>query len=356
MTLLLASALKSCLLLVPALGMAPLVRAAALRHAMVAAAIACAAAIPILSVILPHWGAAVILGDATTIMSAGWLAAVRPWLAVVWATGALVGLGITARRVLRLVALHRRCDEITDRAWTDLALDIAAEYRVPRPVTLFRSDAGSLLGTWGLDPKVVLPRQSDTWDHARRVVVLRHELAHVRRRDWLVQTAAEIVRAAYWFNPLIWIACRRLREESEHACDADVIRAGVDARDYAAHLVEIARVLRPQRAWWPAVAMTHESTLARRVRMILWAPRAMTAPRTRRIVTIAMAAFTVALAIVGAPSQPRRIVIPSPRAQKLTLMLDGQIVDLSRGWPPSPDNNAGLVAGHGQRLTVQTNR
>jgi hypothetical protein len=53
------------------------------------------------------------------------------------------------------------------------------------------------------------------WPDERVHVVLCHELAHIRRHDWLVQIGAEAVRTVLWFNPLIWIACTRLRRESE---------------------------------------------------------------------------------------------------------------------------------------------
>ena len=95
--------------------------------------------------------------------------------------------------------------------------------------------------------------------------VLCHELAHIRRFDWVVQIAAEIVRSAYWFNPLIWIVCMRLRQESEHACDDVVMNAGVAAPDYAAHLLELARTSRRVLA----IPMARRSTLERRIAVML---------------------------------------------------------------------------------------
>ena len=59
--------------------------------------------------------------------------------------------------------------------------------------------------------------------------------------DWLIQTIAYIVCALYWFHPLVWFGLRRLRSESELACDDDVLSLGIRGSDYARHLVEIAR-------------------------------------------------------------------------------------------------------------------
>ncbi len=110
-----------------------------------------------------------------------------------------------------------------------------------------QSDHPSLLVTWGLArPKVILPSSADEWSDDRARVVMSHELAHIRRGDWIVQLSAELLRAFYWFNPLMWIACRRLRLESEHACDDEVMSRGVEGSDYATHLIELARALNQQ--------------------------------------------------------------------------------------------------------------
>ena len=95
--------------------------------------------------------------------------------------------------------------------------------------------------TWGLHPRVMLPADAAGWTDERVHAVLCHELAHIRRRDWIVQIAAETLRALYWFNPLLWLACARLRWESERACDDVVLRMGVPPASYARHLIDLAR-------------------------------------------------------------------------------------------------------------------
>ena len=82
--------------------------------------------------------------------------------------------------------------------------------------------------------------------------MLCHELAHIRRHDWLVQLAAEMVRVALWFNPLAWMACSRLRRESEQACDDEVLGIGVGAGAYAGHLLDLVRQCRRPAAVWGA--------------------------------------------------------------------------------------------------------
>jgi BlaR1 peptidase M56/carboxypeptidase family protein/TonB-like protein len=99
--------------------------------------------------------------------------------------------------------------------------------------------------------------------------VLAHELAHVKRGDWAVQIAAELLCAAYWFNPLVWVAARRLRLESEQACDDAVLKMGVEGSAYASELVDLARAFRRGHNFVPAAAIARPSSLERRVRAML---------------------------------------------------------------------------------------
>ena len=140
-------------------------------------------------------------------------------------------------------------------AWIDLAEGISREYGLPR-VPSRSSSAGTRptrhVGT--AVPKSSALGGGELAGRSRTQIVLYHELAHIRRRDWIVLLAAELLKCVYWFNPLVWMACARLRQETEHACDDAVINRGVVGTDYATHLVGIARDLKQQRLLAPAIA------------------------------------------------------------------------------------------------------
>jgi TonB family protein len=128
-------------------------------------------------------------------------------------------------------------------------------------------------------------------------VVFCHELAHIRRHDWLVQMGAETMRAILWFNPLAWIVCKRLRRESELACDDEVLGIGVHGREYAAHLVALARKCRRGPTWASAIPMAHPSTLERRITAMLNPRLDRHAPSRRAIVMLCAMLLLVALPI-----------------------------------------------------------
>jgi len=188
-----------------------------------------------------------------------------------WAAGATVMLAILLIGWLRLVWIARQSDRVLLGNWSQHAAQICDDYGLRRTVRLIQTRRDGLLATWGiLRPRIVLPLDADSWEKNRIEVVLRHELAHVRRNDWLIQMMCELLRVIYWFNPLIWMACSRLRRESEQAADDTVLNSGVAGGDYAAHLLDLARTFRKTRyAWSPALLMARESTLEQRFKALL---------------------------------------------------------------------------------------
>jgi bla regulator protein blaR1 len=88
--------------------------------------------------------------------------------------------------------------------------------------------------TWGIVyPVVLLPDDADSWPEERRRFVLVHEMAHVKRLDALTQLAGQLALALFWFDPLMWVANRRMQLEREHACDDYVLRHGTAPSKYA---------------------------------------------------------------------------------------------------------------------------
>jgi beta-lactamase regulating signal transducer with metallopeptidase domain len=95
-----------------------------------------------------------------------------------------------------------------------------------------------------LRPLIVLPADgADTLDEDELESLLCHECAHVARHDNLLALIEGVVRALFWFNPLVWLAHRRLGEEREKACDEIVADNTQRAETYAQALVKICQAI-----------------------------------------------------------------------------------------------------------------
>jgi beta-lactamase regulating signal transducer with metallopeptidase domain len=185
----------------------------------------------------------------------------------VWLFGCGIGAAVLIAGSARLSWIAWRASPVPDDQWKS----VIAQLRLKRSVRFRQSQTASILVTWGAwRPQVLLPANAENWSEDRVRLVFAHEFAHIRRNDWFVQILAETVRTFYWFNPLFWMACNRLRQESECACDDAVLGLGVDGTEYASELLELARILKnSNRAWSTAVAMAHPSTLERRFAAML---------------------------------------------------------------------------------------
>ena len=223
-------------------------------------------------------------------------------LGVAWIAGAGINLLILGVGLTRLTRLTSRARRIEVGRWSALSHEIGDAIGMSRAVQLLQTDDPALLVTWGFArPKVLLPAMALDWPDDRVRIVLQHEFAHISRGDWAVQMLAEILRALYWFNPLVWIACRCLRQESEHACDDAVINGGVGGPDYATHLLDLARALAAKHhAWLPAPAMARPSSLEGRITAMLNARIDRRPLTTSWRVAIVVALLDVAVPVAGA--------------------------------------------------------
>jgi hypothetical protein len=153
-------------------------------------------------------------------------------LGTLWLLGAVVCL---TRALVRLALLYRRSGRarpISGRAWTDCMESLAPRYDLPAVALRKSRSIASPLTLGLLRPVILLPRGRRSWSAEQRALILGHELAHVRRRDFLAGLVAELAVCLCWFHPLVrWLA-GRLRLEQEYAADAWVASAAVDPTDY----------------------------------------------------------------------------------------------------------------------------
>ncbi len=163
------------------------------------------------------------------------------WILLVWVAGALVVLLRLLRGALLVRRVLRHAEPLDSPDWTAPLMEAADRLGLAREPRLLISDAVLMPIVCGLTrAAVVLPAGAHEWTDRRRRAVLCHELAHVRRFDLGLTILSRIGCAIYWFHPLVWVAARRLRLESERACDDLVLGVGTRPSEYADHLLQIA--------------------------------------------------------------------------------------------------------------------
>ena len=229
-----------------------------------------------------------------------WAALLAIWGAVAFVL--MTWLGFGALSVRRIVRAGRELDE---RAWTAPLCEIADRLDLDAVPRLLSSPLIEMPFACGVvQPTIVLPASAEEWNDSRRRAVLFHELAHVKRRDLVGHTLGRVACALYWFHPLVWTAARRLRAESERACDDLVLSCGARASDYADHLLDIVISVRHHGAPATAMPMARRRELEGRVLAILDPAVARIGPG--RLQSAALVAGIGALALSVAAMAPAR--------------------------------------------------
>ena len=169
------------------------------------------------------------------------LKAAFPWLVAGWTLGVLV-------LSLRLIGAWLRARQLrfdgtfaADPAHEKVLDRLVAKLGVLRPVRLLQSSILQVPAVIGwLRPVVLIPATlSSGLTIAQLEAILAHELAHIRRHDYLVNLLQALVETLLFYHPAMWWVSRQARQEREHCCDDVAVRACGDRKLYAGALLTL---------------------------------------------------------------------------------------------------------------------
>jgi beta-lactamase regulating signal transducer with metallopeptidase domain len=110
--------------------------------------------------------------------------------------------------------------------WNDQLKTLAVKAGVTRPVILLKSAIAEIPMVLGhLKPVILFPASALTTLAAEEIeAILLHELAHIRRKDYIVNILQSIAEILFFFNPaVLWISSL-IKEERENCCDDIAVR------------------------------------------------------------------------------------------------------------------------------------
>ncbi len=259
------------------------------------------------------------------------------WLVSAWLLGVLV---------LSLRCLHEwwsirslcRLARPLPAPWPERLITLTSHMGLRRRVAVLESPAidTPMLFGW-LRPVVLLPAGLVLRLPSDHVVpILLHELAHVRRFDYLFNLAELAVRTLLYYHPAVHWLAGRLAQDRELACDDLVLRSGADRHHYAAALAELASERLALNTPVPRVApaATAGLLLERIVRIVEWPGERSNRANVRPLWPVLVAAGAVLL-----------IVLPTVR------------MDAIRTWQQSlawPTATAFDIAAPTLRLAIET--
>jgi D-alanyl-D-alanine endopeptidase (penicillin-binding protein 7) len=291
---------------------------ARLRYALLGAVLFVSVAIAVTDVALAWHGPSAAVAPLSETHATVW----PLWLALAW----LVGSALAALRLLLglgwLRGVLRASQPWNDPTWQTCVADMAGRLRLSRKIDLrvVRNLSSPVTAGW-FKPVILVPASLVTGMPADLLAaLLAHELAHVRRHDYLVNLLQHAAEVLLFFHPSIWWLSRRLRIERERIADqmaAELIGSPMPLA-HALHALERVAADAPA----PVAPAARDGDLLDRVRRLA-------RPDTlagRRAVALPLLAMSCALAGFGAWSALTAGPMPplsAQEAQRLMARLPG---------------------------------
>ena len=224
---------------------------------------------------------------------------VLPWVVPFWMAGALL---IGLYRLGGWMAAQRMRREGVCAAppeWQTRLGQLAHRIGVWKPLVLLESSLAEVPVVIGLlRPAILVPAGLLAGlppEHLEAILL--HELAHIRRFDYLVNLTQTLVESLLFYHPAVWWISGLIRAERENCCDDVVVAVQGDAREYAAALVTLEERRSVGRE--PALAATG-GKLMNRIRRLLNQPEE---PRAAAALILSMGLLLGMFCLIAAAQQ-----------------------------------------------------
>jgi len=269
--------------------------------------------------------------------SAAWNHA-RVWLPPIWLLGSVVVFGFSIVRVCRFSRLLAAKSEVARQDLQTAAVEIARRLGMNKIPTILTTSANLSPMVWwaGGKVRIVIPKALlDRMDAQQLQWVLAHELAHVRRRDYLVRWLEWLACVFFWWNPVVWWAQRNLRAMEEICCD-DLVMSSLNPKPklYADSLLSAVEFLaRPAlRPLAMASEINSGGFLERRFKMIVSNKSNQSNSRWLQVCVLLFAIVILPLGIASAQDYKavEKRLAKAVKRGELTLKQAGLMMDVLR--------------------------
>ena len=167
-----------------------------------------------------------------------------PWQTIlfsVWFSGVILTLAFTAYARLRFARRLRRSAMPSSETAKLLFSGCLASLDIRGNLMLLTTRMAISPSLTILSGKsvLILPDRLKDADSLKYAIL--HEMTHYKRGDHWTLLLMSLLRAVYWFHPLIWLACTEMRADMETACDARVLSV-LDPTEKKGYLTTLLRL------------------------------------------------------------------------------------------------------------------
>jgi len=214
----------------------------------------------------------------------------------------MIGLLLHAFRLLGgFVHIHhiRKQNNLSQHSlWSAKAHELANKLKIVKKVTLYFSAHIDIPLTIGyLKPIIIFPLALiNNLSNDQVEAILLHELAHIKRHDYLLNILQCIMETILCFNPFVWLISKTIREQREYCCDDMVVDEDCNNFTYAKALFIIAQQNNQNYALAMASTGTKKYPLLNRIKRLNTMQTTDSLPKFNLLIIIAIAGIGALLA------------------------------------------------------------
>ena len=240
-------------------------------------------------------------------------------LAFVWLAGGLVLAGYVFASNFRLWRIVKSVRPLTDQSILDLLEDCKGQTGVETILGIIVTDKVKSPALFGfVRPRLLLPVgiiETHSIKELRHIFL--HELSHLKRYDILLGWVTTLLLVIHWFNPLVWYAFYRMRQDRELACDASALSTmGIgESEKYGLTIVRLLEKFSQARGL-PIIAAVSEdkSNLKKRIAMISQFKKE---PYVWSVLAVTL---IIILSFVTLTNATQRVLVPPTRENLLNVL------------------------------------
>jgi len=223
-----------------------------------------------------------------------------PVVVMVWMLGASFFLVRMLGGLIYVQHLRYNKNQAVPAYWNNKLKTLKSRIRLRKKVKLLESAIATVPMVIGyIKPVILLPIGAiNSLNEGEVEAILAHELAHIRRNDYLINIFLSVIEVLFYFNPAVWWISANIRTERENCCDDTAVQLCGSSLTYAKALVSLQEIGHSG----PSMAMTFagpKNQLLHRVKRVLNQPQNKSNIMEKMTATLLLL-FTVVLFSVGA--------------------------------------------------------
>jgi len=247
-----------------------------------------------------------------------------------------------------------------DSLWTAKAKQLSEKLKVLKKVSLYFSAHVQIPLTIGyFKPIIIFPLALiNNLDNEQVEAILMHELAHIKRHDYLMNILQCIMETMLCFNPFVWLISKTIRQEREYCCDDMVMEEDYNNFTYSKALFIIAQQNNQDYVLAMASANQKKYPLLNRIKRLNTMETNNSLPKFHLLIIVAVAAIGTLLAW-GVPqySVAKTMAHKFTKAVMHPFIPESEPADpVDAALPPPPaqpaEANTSDVSNHKVQLTV----